>query len=88
VNHVAVWYWNKEAGEKRLKLCKDLLPFMIVVDETCVKVGGKDAWIYVTLDPHTIKAILLEPLSAGMKEAPTPFRNILLWRHTGSDPRR
>ncbi len=34
---------------------------MIVVDETWVKVGGKEAWIYVVLDPRPLKVIYLEP---------------------------
>ncbi len=34
---------------------------MIVVDETWVKVGGKEAWIYVALDPRTLKVVYLQP---------------------------
>lgn len=32
-------------------------------DETWVKVGEKDVWIYVALDPRTLRIIYLEPLS-------------------------
>ena len=51
VSHVAVWYWNKKVGEAGIKLYQGPLPLVIVVDETWVKVGGKEAWIYVALDP-------------------------------------
>ncbi len=34
---------------------------MIVVDETWVRVKGKDAWIHVALDPRTLRIIYLEP---------------------------
>ncbi len=34
---------------------------MIVVDETWVRVKGKDARIYVALDPRTSRIIYLEP---------------------------
>ena len=37
------------------------LPPVIVVDETWVRVKGKDAWIYVALDPRTLRIIYLEP---------------------------
>ena len=33
------------------KLYRGLLPPVIVVDETWVKVGGKEAQVYVALDP-------------------------------------
>ena len=61
VSHVAVWYWNKKVGEAEIKLHQGPLPPVIVVDETWVKVGGKEAWIYVALDPHTLKVVYLEP---------------------------
>ena len=46
------WYWNKKVGEAGIMLHQGLLPPVIVVDETWVKVGGKEAWIYVALDPR------------------------------------
>jgi len=51
VSHVAVWYWNRKVGKEGIKLHRSLLPPVIVVDETWVKVGGEEAWIYVALDP-------------------------------------
>ncbi|RLE29641.1 hypothetical protein DRJ27_04385, partial [Candidatus Acetothermia bacterium] len=61
VSHVAVWYWNKKVGEAGIKLHQGPLPPVIVVDETWVKVGGKEAWIYVALDSRTLKVVFLEP---------------------------
>ena len=48
-------------GEAGIKLHRGPLPPIIVVDETWVKVGGKEAWIYVALDPRTLKVVYLEP---------------------------
>ena len=48
---MAVWYWNRKVGKEGIKLHRGLLPPVIVVDETWVKVGGEEAWIYVALDP-------------------------------------
>ena len=58
---MAVWYWNKKVGETGIKFHQGLLPPVIVVDVTWVKVGEKEAWIYVALDPRTLKVIYLEP---------------------------
>ncbi len=56
---MAVWYWNKRVGNEGIKLHRGPLPPVIVVDETWVKVGGKEAWIYVALDPRTLKVVYL-----------------------------
>ena len=61
MSHVAVWYWNRKVGKEGIKLHRGLLPPVIVVDETWVKVGGKEAQVYVALDPHTLKVVYLEP---------------------------
>ncbi len=58
VSHVTVWYWNKKV-RKGIKLHRGLLPPGIVVDETWVKVGGKEAWVYVALDSRTLKVVYL-----------------------------
>ena len=57
---MAVWYWNRKVGKEGIKLHRGLLPPVIVVDETWVKVGGKEAQVYVALDPHTLKVVYLE----------------------------
>jgi len=51
VSHVAVWYWNRKVGEAGTKFHQGPLPPVTVVDETWGKVGAKEAWIYVALDP-------------------------------------
>ncbi len=58
MSYVAVWYWNKRV-RKGSKLHRGPLPPVIVVDETWVKVGAKEAWIYVVLDPRTLKVVYL-----------------------------
>ena len=59
VSHVAVWYWNRKAG-MGFKPYSGPLPPVIVVDETWVRVKGKDAWIHVALDPRTLRIIYLK----------------------------
>ncbi len=50
-----------KVGKEGIKLHRGPLPPVIVVDETWVKVGGKEALIYVALDPRTLKVVYLEP---------------------------
>ena len=49
----------EQGGKEGIKLHRGPLPPVIVVDETWVKVGGKEAWIYVALDPRTLKVVYL-----------------------------
>ena len=42
---------EQEGGKEGIKLHRGSLPQVIVVDETWVKVGGKEAQVYVALDP-------------------------------------
>lgn len=60
VSHMAVWYWNRKACMS-FKLYHGPLPSVIVVDKTWVRVKGKDARIYVALDPRTSRIIYLGP---------------------------
>ena len=66
-----------------IKFHQGLLPPVIVVDETWVKVGGKEAWIYVALDPRTLKVVYLEPFFVR-DESNTNASWSIWWRHTGS----
>ncbi len=60
VAHTSVWYWLHAYGGK-LKVWQGDLPDSIVVDETWVKVAGRDCWIFTALDPKTWRVVYLEP---------------------------
>lgn len=60
ISHVAIWYWVQRMGKKIAVWKGPLLP-RIVVDETWVKMEGKDCWIFAAIDPETWRVIYVEP---------------------------
>jgi putative transposase len=58
--HTTIWYWLQQAGG-RLSPWQGPLPKRIVVDETWVKVGGRDCWIFAAIDPQTQRIIYVKP---------------------------
>jgi putative transposase len=60
IAHTTVWYWIQTLAGK-LVICTGPLPRRIVVDETWVKVGGRDCWIYAAIDPDTQRIMYVEP---------------------------
>ena len=58
--HTTIWWWLQRAGEG-LRPWEGPLPRRIVVDETWVKVGGRDCWIFAAIDPQTRRIIYLKP---------------------------
>ncbi len=59
VSHVAVWYW-KEKFARNWPVWAGQMPERIVVDETCVKVGGRKCWIFAAIDPVTRRVLYLQ----------------------------
>lgn len=49
------------------------LPPCIVLDETWIKVGGRNAWIFTAIDPLTWKIIYLEPFFRRDEHTTTEF---------------
>lgn len=59
ISHVAIWYWKRKFA-CHWRVWVGELPARIVVDETCVKIGGRTCWIFAAIDPHTRRVLSLQ----------------------------
>lgn len=80
VSHVTIWYWLQKVGERATVDPQDL-PEVIVLDETWIKVGGREAWIFTAFDPKTWRVLYLEPFSRRTEKNVRTFLNHLAQRY-------
>ncbi|MBI1744476.1 IS6 family transposase [Candidatus Acetothermia bacterium] len=80
VSHVAVWYWIQKLGQ-RLETNLESLPPCIVLDETWIKVGGRETWIFTAFDPQTWRIVYLEPFFRRNERTVSDFLHHLAHRY-------
>jgi|FaiFalDrversion3_1042247.scaffolds.fasta_scaffold00084_2 transposase-like protein len=82
VSHVAIWYWLQKGGQ-RAPVSPEDLPAVVVLDETWIKVGGREAWIFTAFDPQTWRVLSLEPFARRTEKTVQTFLRHLAQRYGG-----